>query len=238
MSLRDVAIPMEEKVGFRKGLSAAVVLGLYSGFMLAVAIAMVLGNDGLVTAAFFWGSTIVACTLILTPILAYGRRRGLPETDATVKNLREGLSEFNEGVGGWRSLSHVRGEGMGASVNLSHAANPLIIIEKALQIASDCKLTFRFPKDDPSLRDRTLPILEEKVGTGRIQRRTKSLTVIPEVIVDRSVIITRVMMLCPPLMVTGSIAFYSVAPEQPVLTVLGAVAGAILGMMVVTNKGR
>ena len=55
---------MEEKVGFRKGLSAAVVLGLYSGFMLAVAIAMVLGNDGLVTAAFLWGLTIVVCSLI------------------------------------------------------------------------------------------------------------------------------------------------------------------------------
>ena len=37
---------MEEKVGFRRALSAAVVLGLYSGFMLAVAIAMVLGTGG------------------------------------------------------------------------------------------------------------------------------------------------------------------------------------------------
>ena len=229
---------MEEKVGFRKGLSAAVVLGLYSGFMLAVAIAMVLGNRGLVTAAFLWGLTIVVCALLLTPILATGRRRGLPETDATIKNLRKGLSEFDEGVGGWRSLSHVRGEGMGASVSLSHSNNPLLIIEKALQVASDCKITFRFPKDDLSLRDRTLPILEEKVGSTRIQRRTKSLTVVPEVIVDKSVIITRVMMLCPPLMVAGAIAFYSVAPQQPILTILGSIAGAILGMMVVTNKGR
>jgi len=229
---------MEEKVGFRKGLSAAIVLGLYSGFMLAVAIAMVLGNDGLMTAAFLWGLTIVVCALILTPFLALGRKRGLPETDATVKMLREGLSEFNEGVGGWRALSHVRGEGMGASVSLSHASNPLTIIEKALQLATDCKLIFRFPKNDPSLRDRTLPILEEKVGTSRIQRRTKSLTVIPEVIIDRSVIITRMTMLCPPLMVAGSIAFYSVSPDQPFLTILGALAGAILGMMIVTNKGR
>jgi len=229
---------VEEKVGFRKALSAAVVLGLYSGFMLAVAIAMVLGTEGLVTAAFLWGSTIVACTLILTPFLAIGRKRGLPETDATVKHLRDKLSEFNEGMGGWRSLSHVRGEGMGASVSLSHASNPLIIIEKALQVASDCKLIFRFPKDDPTLRDRVLPILEERVGQNRIQRRTKSLTVVPEVIIDRSVIITRMMMLCPPLMVAGSVAFYSVAPEQLILTALGAIAGAILGMMIVTNKGR
>ena len=64
---------MEEKVGFRKALSAAIVLGLYSGFMLAVAIAMVLGNKGLMTAAFLWGLTIVICALILTPFLAVGR---------------------------------------------------------------------------------------------------------------------------------------------------------------------
>ena len=83
--------------------------------------------------------------LILTPFLALGRKRGLPETD-TVKMLREGLSEFNEGVGGWRALSHVRGEGMGASVSLSHASNPLTIIEKALKLTTDCKLIFRFPR--------------------------------------------------------------------------------------------
>lgn len=229
---------MEEKVGFRRALSAAVVLGLYSGFMLAVAIAMVLGTGGLKTAAFLWGTTIVLCSIILTPILAGGRKRGLAETDATVNNLRDGLSEFNEGVGGWRSLSHVRGEGMGASVSLSHASNPLIIIEKALKIASDCKITFRFSKSDPTLRDRVLPILEEKVGQNRIQRRTKSLTVTPEQIIDRSVIITRMMMLCPPLAVAGSVAFYSLAPEQIILTILGGFAGAVLGMMVVTNKGR
>ena len=99
-------------------------------------------------------------------------------------------------------------------------------------------MIFRFPKNDPSLRERTLPILEERVGSGRIQRRTKSLTVVPEVKIERSVIITRIMMLCPPLMVSGSIGFHSVSPGQPLLTILGAIAGAILGMMIVTNKGR
>jgi len=46
------------------------------------------------------------------------------------------------------------------------------------------------------------------------------------------------MMLCPPLTVAGSVAFYSLAPEQIILTILGGIAGAILGMMIVTNKGR
>ena len=78
---------MEEKVGFRRALSAAVVLGLYSGFMLAVAIAMVLGTEGLKIAGFLWGATILVCSIILTPILAGGRKRGLSETDATVKKI-------------------------------------------------------------------------------------------------------------------------------------------------------
>ena len=43
--------------------------------LLPVAIAMVLGNDGLMTAAFLWGLTIVVCALILTPFLALGRKR-------------------------------------------------------------------------------------------------------------------------------------------------------------------
>ncbi|MBT4982175.1 MAG: hypothetical protein HOM47_04915 [Euryarchaeota archaeon] len=229
---------MEEKVGFNRALSASIVLGLYSGFMLAVAIAMSVRVDGIRLAAFLWGLTIVLCALFLTPILAAGRKRGRPENDADVTNVRLALEEFNEGIGGWRALSHIRGEGMGVSISLSNSSNPLLIIEKALQVAEKCKLVFRFPKNDTSLRDRTLPILEEKVGTSRIQRRTKSLTVVPKVVLDRSVIITRSMMLCPPLMAAGAMGLYSVAPEQPMLAFVGAVAGLVLGMLVVTNKGR
>ncbi len=229
---------MEEKVGFKRAFSASVILGLYSGFMLAVAIAMSMSKDGFQLAFFLWGLTIVLCALFLTPVLANGRKRGRPETDEDLTKLRQGLEEFNEGLGGWRTLSHVRGEGMGVSISLSDASNPLTIIEKSLQIADRCKIAFRFPKNDLSLRDRTLPILEQKVGISRIQRRSKSLTVIPEVIFDRSVIITRSMMLCPPLMAAGAMGFYSVSPGQPALVLIGAVAGAILGILVVTNKGR
>ena len=72
---------MEEKVGFRRALSASIVLGLYSGFMLAVAIAMSVKQDGFQLAVFLWGVTIVVSALFLTPVLASGRKRGLPDTD-------------------------------------------------------------------------------------------------------------------------------------------------------------
>ena len=229
---------MEEKVGFRRAFSASIVLGLYSGFMLAVAIAMSFGNSGLKLAGFLWALTIVICALFLTPLLAISRKRGIPNIDEHVTKFRESLDEFNEGVGGWRAYSHIRGQGMGVSISLSNASNPLIIIERAIQIMGKCKLVFRFSKSDTSLRDRTLLILNEKVGASRIQRRTKSLTIVTEVKIDRSTIITRVMMLCPPLMVAGSMGFYSVNPDQPILAFIGATAGAVLGMLVVTNQGR
>jgi hypothetical protein len=206
--------------------------------MLAVAIAMSLGNDGLKLAAFLWGLTIVVCALFLTPLLAISRKRGIPDIDEHVTKFRNALDEFNEGVGGWRAFSHIRGQGMGVSISLSNASNPLTIIERSLQIVDKCKLVFRFSKTEISLRDRTLLVLNEKVGASRIQRRTKSLTIVPEVNIDRSAIITRVMMLCPPLMVAGSMGFYSVNPDQPILAFIGATAGAVLGMLIVTNQGR
>ena len=144
----------------------------------------------------------------------------MPETDATVKMLREGLSEFNEGVGGWRALSHVRGEGMGASSFTIPCFESAYYNRKGIEVNHRLQIDFQISERVTHPPDRTLPILEEKVGTSRIQRRTKSLTVVPEVIIDRSVIITRMMMLCPPLMVAGSIAFYSVSPDQPFLTIL------------------
>ena len=98
---------MEEKVGFRRALSASIVLGLYSGFMLAVAIAMSASQDGFQLALFLWGVTIVVSALFLTPVLASGRKRGLPDTDQDVTQLRLALEEFNEGIGGWRTLSQM-----------------------------------------------------------------------------------------------------------------------------------
>ena len=86
---------MEEKVGFRRAFSASIVLGLYSGFMLAVAIAMSFGNGGLKLAAFLWGLTIVLCALFLTPLLAISRKRGIPDIDEHVTKFRDVLDEFN-----------------------------------------------------------------------------------------------------------------------------------------------
>jgi hypothetical protein len=228
---------MEEKVGFRRGLSAASVLGLYAGFMLAVAVAVTFEKNALIMAAIFWAITIVVSAIFLTPILAKGRRRGRSDAEEDVAAVRGALESLNEGVGGWRTLSHIRGDGLGVSVSLSDSENPLLIMEKSLQMADSVRIIFRFSKNESSLRDRILSIVEERISRTRIQRRTKTITITTPQILDRGIFITRSMMICPPLMVLGAIGFSSISNGDSILAGIGAIAGLLLGVLVITNKG-
>ena len=228
---------MEEKVGFRRGLSAASVLGLYAGFMLAVGTAVTFEKDALIMAAMLWAITIVVSAIFLTPILAKGRKRGRLDSEEEVAAVRAALEPFNEGVGGWRTLSHIRGDGLGVSVSLSDSENPLLIMEKSLQMADSVRVIFRFSKNESSLRDRILSIVEERISRTRIQRRTKTITITTPQILDRGIFITRSMMICPPLMVLGAIGFSSISNGDSILAGIGAIAGLLLGVMVITNKG-
>ena len=48
---------MEEKVGWRRAFSAAIVLGLYSGFMITIGILSSIGTEYFVEAFVTWGSS-------------------------------------------------------------------------------------------------------------------------------------------------------------------------------------
>ena len=228
---------MEEKVGFRRGLSAASVLGLYAGFMLAVGVAVTFDDNALIMAAILWALTIVVSAIFLTPLLAKGRSRGRPDTEEDVAAMIAALEPYNEGVGGWRTLSHIRGDGLGVSVSLSDSENPLLIMEKSLQMADSIRVIFRFSRSESSLRDRILSMVEEKISPTRIQRRTKTITISTPQILDRGIVITRSMMICPPLMVLGAIGFSSISNGDSILAAVGAIAGLLLGVLVITNKG-
>ena len=87
---------MEEKVGFKRALSAALVLGLYAGFMLAVGVAQFKIEDNALQSGFFiWGVTIITSAIFLTPILSMGRRRGRPDTEEDVLEVRAQLQDLN-----------------------------------------------------------------------------------------------------------------------------------------------
>ena len=47
-------------------------------------------------------------------------------------------------------IPRVRGEGMGASVSAKPCIQSIDNNRKALKLASDCKITFRFSKSDPT----------------------------------------------------------------------------------------
>ena len=92
---------MEEKVGWRRAFSAAIVLGVYSGFMITIGILSSIGTEYFLEAFVTWGSVIILSAIILTPILANGRKRGVESSVVFVERYRELLSQYNEGVGGW-----------------------------------------------------------------------------------------------------------------------------------------
>ena len=229
---------MEERVGFRRGLSASAVLGLYAGFMLAVGVSVITDKDSLVKAGLVWGSTIFVSIIILTPILARGRKRGRNDVDEDVTELRNALEKCNQGVGGWRTLSHVRGEGFGVCVILTDLTNPLPIIETALTKSDEIRIIFRFAKDDLDLRGIVLKHLETKFPSSRLQKRNRTISVMTENSIDSAVIVTRTMMIGPPLIVGGSIAFSSITPGNIPLIIAGGIAGLMLAVLITTNKGR
>ncbi|MDP6869218.1 MAG: hypothetical protein QGI21_00385 [Candidatus Poseidoniaceae archaeon] len=229
---------MEERVGFRRGLSAAVVLGLYAGFMLAVGASVIFDEDALLNAGILWALTIVISSIVLTPILAMGRKRGRNDVDEDVSALRSALEPCNQGIGGWRALSHVRGEGFGVCVSLTDMKNPLPIIENALTKADEIRIIFRFAKGDLDLRTKVLKHLEANYPSSRLQKRTRTISVMPENSIDKAVIVTRTMMIAPPLMVGGAVAFSSITPGNISLIIAGGVAGLMLSLLITTNKGR
>jgi hypothetical protein len=104
-------------------------------------------------------------------------------------------------------------------------------------MADSIRVIFRFSKSESSLRERILSIIEERISRTRIQRKTKTITILTPQLLDRGVIITRTMMICPPLMALGAIGFSSIGNGDYILAVAGAIAGLLLGILVITNKG-
>jgi len=227
---------MQEKVGWRRAFSASVVLGLYSGFMITIGILSSIGTEYFLEAFVTWGSVIVLSALILTPILANGRKRGVESSVVFVEKYRKILSDYNEGKGGWRTLSHVRDSGSGVLISLSNSSNPLLIIEKIASNDIDCKIIFRFSKHETDLRDRVLKILDERFVENRVQKKAKSIHVNPIIEIDRNSIITKILMICPPLILLGTIGFSEMIPNLLISTILGFFVGGFLGGLIATNR--
>ena len=230
---------MTEKVGWTRGSSAAAVLGLYSGFMVAVAVAAIYPEDPLRSAAKAWAITMLFSIIFLTPLLSKGRKRGRPETLLILDNIRADLQPFDEGVNRWRALSHIRREGTGVSINMLDSSKPMAIVKQAITHGDICSVQFRIkPRDDAELRRAIIAFLVAELGSSRVSKKNNSITVMQPLIMDSATLITRSMMMIPPLMVMGIMAFDSFAPGNLIARISGGIAGMFLGMMIITNRGR
>ncbi len=230
---------MTEKVGWTRGSSAAAVLGLYSGFMVAVAVAVIYPEDPLRSATKAWGITMLASIILLTPVLSRGRKRGRPETLLLLDNVRDDLQVFNEGVNNWRALSHIRREGTGVSIKILDSSKPMAIVKQAITHADTCSVQFRIkPREDAELRSKIIAFLVSELGASRVSKKNNSITVMQPLLMDRATIVTRSMMMVPPLMVMGIMAFDSFAPGNLAARISGGIAGMFLGIMIITNRGR
>ncbi|MGY8670035.1 MAG: hypothetical protein ACKVJ7_03185 [Candidatus Poseidoniales archaeon] len=230
---------MAERVGWTRGSSAAAVLGLYCGFMVAVAVAVIYPEDPLRSAAKAWGITMIVSIITLTPFLSRGRKRGRPETLLILENVRDDLQVFNEGVNRWRALSHIRREGTGVSIKILDSSKPMAIVKQAITHANICSIQFRIkPREDAELRSAIISYLVKELGASRVSKKNNSITLMQPLIMDRATIITRSMMMIPPLMLMGIMAFDSFSPGNLVARISGGIAGMFLGIMIITNRGR
>jgi hypothetical protein len=207
--------------------------------MVAVAVAVIYPEDPLRSAAKAWAITMLFSIIFLTPLLSKGRKRGRPETLLILDNIRADLQPFDEGVNRWRALSHIRREGTGVSINMLDSSKPMAIVKQAITHGDICSVQFRIkPRDDAELRRAIIAFLVAELGSSRVSKKNNSITVMQPLIMDSATLITRSMMMIPPLMVMGIMAFDSFAPGNLIARISGGIAGMFLGMMIITNRGR
>ena len=97
---------------------------------------------------------------------------------------REKLSEFNEGQGKWRVLSHVSSDGVNLRIDMHNLDNIEGVVDAALEIAERTTVKFivgrgNVKSSSPELRNRVLTRVEDRVGVLRRTRKAKSIEVNP-----------------------------------------------------------
>ena len=122
-------------------------------------------------------------SIILGPFLAR-RRRPVILTKEPLIEAREKLSQFNEGQGKWRVLSHISSDGVNLRIDMHNLDNIEGVVDAALEIAERTTVKFivgrgNSKSSSPKLRNRVLKRVEEKVGVLRRTRKAKSIEVNP-----------------------------------------------------------
>jgi len=234
---------MSTRLGLRRGSSAALVIGIYGGFFLAMSASVMDPNlEGLKFAGKMWGGFIIASIIILSPILAMREKPHAEDNRLDqLEMTRQKLSALDMGEGGWRSLSHVRMEGMSMMIDVHDLDEVELLIDLVLSEPNSSKVVIRCGSGreksrQPSLRPRVLKHLEAKNEGFRLRRHEKTVHVVwPK---RRKDPITRLFSITPPLASIGAISAYQSMGSNLVSIFLGGAAGLMLGIMLSFHEGK
>ena len=234
---------MSTRLGLRRGASAALVIGIYGGFFLAMA-ASVIDPDigGMILAGKLWGGFILASLIILSPILSLRERPHLNDDRLDLLEMtRARFSSLDMGEGGWRSLSHIRMEGMSLMIDVHDLDEVELLLDMVISQPNTNKVIIRCGSGrersrQPNLRPRVLKHLESKLVGFRLRRHEKTIHIVwPK---GRKDPMTRLFSISPPLASIGAISAYQSMGPGIISILLGAGAGLMLGIMLAFHEGR
>jgi len=171
-----------EPVGLTMGFQAGGLIGLYLGFSLAT-ISVLTDAENIRRTVSLMCIPPFLFSIILGPFLAR-RRRPVILTKEPLIEAREKLSQFNEGQGKWRVLSHISSDGVNLRIDMHNLDNIEGVVDAALELAERTTIKFivgrgNSKSSSPKLRTRVLKRVEAKVGVLRRTRKAKSIEVNP-----------------------------------------------------------
>lgn len=171
-----------KRIGFVTGVQAGFFVGVFLGFSLAVVSSLTQPDELKMTAQFLCITPFITAVL-LGPFLAL-RTVPVELTLDPLPGLHRCLEPYNEGVGRWRVLSHVRSDGRTVRVDLHDARDPLSIAKAALKQCHHHPVRLVVGRGQqnsrqPELRAAVMAHIEAHVPMHRRRGLTSSIEVMP-----------------------------------------------------------
>lgn len=171
-----------KRIGLVTGVQAGFFVGVFLGFSLAVVSSLTQPDELLMTAQFLCITPFVTA-VFLGPLLGW-RTVPVAFTVDPLPELQRSLEPYNEGVGRWRVLSHVRSDGRAVRVDLHDAIDPLSIAIASLQKCQHHPVRLVVGRGqqnsrEPELRAKMMAYIEANVPQHRRRGLTSSVEVMP-----------------------------------------------------------
>lgn len=169
----------EERIGFLKAAASSIVVGIYVG--LAGATFSILSDPmDLTRHGNILLYAAVISSIVLTPVLWNRKVEHGHKMEINIEQLMEELSQFDEGRGRWRFLSHVKDEKVRLSIDLRHSNNSITIVEKTFQLYKNHPVRYivgHSNEEHNNLRNNVLEMVKRLEGDIEIKSFSKSIEI-------------------------------------------------------------